>query len=538
MPTRRDTLRYGSLLAGGLPLVGTAAGREEDRGRGREEHGRDRGWGRRDSADSFVQREGSQLVLDGRAFYFNGTNDFWLSDLWTTEDQVTRFFEAAAEQGIDVVRTWLFSAEPDRASEETHQLQPTAEHIHNGTISEAGGEYYDHVIDQAAKHDVRLVFTLTNYWGDYGGMQAYLEHSDTAPEEYDTPDFYTDPDAQQYYREFVETMLTRENTITETTYSEDPTIFMWELANEPRAPQVENGVEVLGNWIAEASAHVKDLDDNHLVTTGSEGFYADNPTGVYTRQGWENQSFVEHHRIDTIDVASFHLYPSSWGKEDAEQYGTEWIREHVQDAREEIEKPVFLGEFGIEVERTEVGGADPEAMERRNEIYRAWYDALEELDADGALLWQFTLEERLQYNDGHYVVESDEETLEIIRRYGRRADLKSLIPAHADRKRRAARLRAFGDYEAPPAPGNLEATGVRATEADVTWDAVEDDETGLAYYQAYVDGEPTAAFHPDDTSGTVWGLEPDATQQIALTAIDNVDNESARSELEVTTPAE
>lgn len=527
MLTRRDLLRQSGVAAGSLTIAGNATAK---RGNERNDDG---------PPEAFVQRDGSQLAVDGESFYFNGTNNFWISDLWTTRDQVTRFFEAASELGVDAVRTWLFGAQPDRASEETHQLQPTAEHIRNGTISEAGGKHFDHVVDQAAKHDVRLVFALTNYWSDYGGMQAYLEHSDTAPDDYDTIDFYTDPDAQEYYRSYVETVLERENAITGRTYREDPTIMIWELANEPRAPQIEGGVDALGEWIADASAHVKDVDSNHLVSTGSEGFYADNPAYVYTRQGWENQSFTRHHEIETIDVASFHLYPKSWGKSDVKTWGTHWIREHVQDAREQIDKPVYLGEFGVEVHRNGVGGASEETMARRNEIYAEWYEALERLDADGALVWQFTLDERLQYNDGHYIVDDDEETLRILDKYDKRVDAKSGKPAHADRKRREGRLKSFGDYDAPPAPTNLEATEVQAYDVDVTWDPVEDERTGLSHYQAYVDGSPTAAIHPDETSATVWGLQADTTHDVTLTAVDNVDNESEPSEsLEVTTPAD
>jgi mannan endo-1,4-beta-mannosidase len=535
MSYRRTFLRRTGTVVGGLALTGSAAANEGDHGRRQRSE--------RDTIDpedgSFVNRDGTALTLNGESFYFSGTNNFWLADPWTSKEAVTNFFEAAEELGVTTVRTWLFCALSKQDA--PHPLQPTTEHVRDGTITEAAGEHFDHVIDQAAKHSIRLIFPLTNYWGAYGGMDAYLKASDTASDDYATADFYTDEDAQEYYRKFVETMLTRENTITGVQYKDDPTIMVWELANEPRAPKSAfddgvSNVDVLGDWIADASTYIKSIDDNHLVSTGSEGFYADNPAYVYTRQGWEGQSFTNHHAIDTIDVCSLHLYPTSWGKSDVEEFGTHWIREHVQDAREEVGKPVYLGEFGVEVPRNQIGGAAPEEMERRNRIYDEWYGVLDDMDANGALVWQFTLDKRLQYNDGHYIVDDDEDTVQLMRGYAHRLRAKSGHLTFADAKRRQGRLKAFGDYDAPPAPTTLHVDAVGTIDADISWESVTDERTGLAYFSVYVDGEYQLAVHPNSTSTTVGGLSAGTTHEITLTAVDNAGNESAHSDvLAVTT---
>ena len=59
------------------------------------------------------------------------------------------------------------------------------------------------------------------------------------------------------------------NTITGVSYRDDPTIFAWELINEPRVPQDWSG-DVLQSWIEDVSAHIKSIDPLHLVTTGVE----------------------------------------------------------------------------------------------------------------------------------------------------------------------------------------------------------------------------------------------------------------------------
>lgn len=43
------------------------------------------------------------------------------------------------------------------------------------------------------------------------------------------------------YQDHVKALITRVNTINGYTYSEDPTIFAWELINEPRCQYCANG---------------------------------------------------------------------------------------------------------------------------------------------------------------------------------------------------------------------------------------------------------------------------------------------------------
>lgn len=75
----------------------------------------------------------------------------------------------------------------------------------------------------------------------------------------------------QAYKKYVTMILTRVNTITNVTYSQDPTIFGLELANEPHTTDnyekdhnMQPGSLIKG-WIKEVVAHIRTLDKNHMV---------------------------------------------------------------------------------------------------------------------------------------------------------------------------------------------------------------------------------------------------------------------------------
>lgn len=60
----------------------------------------------------FVGRNGTQFVLDGRAFYVNGWNSYWLMDHAVddyTRPQIRAMLRAGAKMGLTVCRTWAFN---------------------------------------------------------------------------------------------------------------------------------------------------------------------------------------------------------------------------------------------------------------------------------------------------------------------------------------------------------------------------------------------------------------------------------------------
>lgn len=67
--------------------------------------------------------------------------------------------------------------------------------------------------------------------------------------------------------------MTRVNAITGVAYINDPSVFAWELANEPRCNDgYEDRIGVprtslVRAWVAEMAAYIRTLDPNHMVRT-------------------------------------------------------------------------------------------------------------------------------------------------------------------------------------------------------------------------------------------------------------------------------
>ncbi|HYX31665.1 MAG TPA: cellulase family glycosylhydrolase [Oligoflexus sp.] len=292
----------------------------------------------------FVRRDGSRLTVDGQSFYFAGANQYYL--FYKSRAMIDEVLEDASRMGLTVMRTWAFC---DGQWNEGYCFQPQPR-----VYDEATFRNLDYAVHKAGQLGIRLILTFVNNWDAFGGMNAYIRWSPTARTH---DDFYSDPETKAIYRDYVNYILYRTNSISGLRYKDDPTILMWELANEPRIDR--SRAHELYAWIDEMAAYIKSIDSNHLVTTGSEGE--------------EATDFVLTHASPHIDIASFHLYPEDWGYDDAR--AIHYIQWQTQSAREKLEKPIFCGEMG----RRDRGTRDGK--------YESWYAEFARLNLDGANFW-------------------------------------------------------------------------------------------------------------------------------------------------------
>lgn len=151
-------------------------------------------------------------------------------------------FETAAEMGLTVCRTWAFS---DGGGANALQLSP-------GKFDDRVFQALDRVIAEAQRQGIKLLLSLSNEWSDFGGKRRYVNWAKEAgvSSSPSNDSFFFDPSIRSYFKNYLKTVLLRRNHITGTEYRDDPTIFAWELMNEPRCPS-----DPSGNTIQSFEAH-------------------------------------------------------------------------------------------------------------------------------------------------------------------------------------------------------------------------------------------------------------------------------------------
>ena len=287
----------------------------------------------------FVRVEDGHFVRDGKPYYYVGTN-FWYGAILGSEGQggdrnrLCRELDDMKALGIDNLRI-LVGSDGERGVktkvEPTLQVKPGE---YNDTIL-AG---LDYLLMEMGKRNMVAVLYLNNSWEWSGGYGFYLEQAGAGkqprPDDVGYPAF-----------DYVRFILGRTNRYTGVKYCDDPAIMSWQIGNEPRAFSKE-ALPDFEKWLAEASALIRSLDKNHLISVGSEGAW-----------GCEND-FDSYARIcadKNIDYCNVHLWPYNWGwaKPDsltehlprACENTKEYIDRHLAIC-DSLKKPLVMEEFG------------------------------------------------------------------------------------------------------------------------------------------------------------------------------------------------
>jgi mannan endo-1,4-beta-mannosidase len=310
----------------------------------------------------FVDVDGMTFVVGDEPIEITGFNNDALTSPYSERARVDEIIEE-----MNALRIWGFChGVPEGETDPERCFQPAP-----GEYGERAFERLDYVIEKAKCHGVRLIVPLVNNWDNVGSMKDYVrwvypdhgypEGRNGRGELHDT--FYTDENVRELFLEYVEHVVTRQNSISGVEYRNDPAIMMWELANEPRISAASQSA--LAEWIEETSAFIKDLDANHLVSAGTEGKYD-----------------VEIHQPSSIDAYSFHCWPDHWNMSVEE--GTAWIEDRTTEALDQLAKPAYLGEFGWPVHREKNARKQ---IQRRDEVFQTWIDTLDRVNCNGSLVY-------------------------------------------------------------------------------------------------------------------------------------------------------
>ncbi|KAH6892378.1 glycoside hydrolase superfamily [Thelonectria olida] len=337
----------------------------------------------------FVTVKGDKFRLNGKDFYFAGSNAYYLPFSGTQAD-TEKGLKAAKKAGLNVFRTWGFNDRnattdpnglPKYGGEGAGDTGVYFQTWKDGksTIDLAG---FDKVVNAASKADMKLIVTLTNNWADYGGMDVYTVNLGGKYHD----DFYRLPKIKKAFKRYVKAMVTR--------YKNSPTIMAWELANEPRCgadgtrnlPRSDSNCspELLSSWIDEMSAYVKSLDPHHLVTWGGEGGF-NRESDDWAYNGSDGGDFDQELTLRNIDFGVFHTYPDWWSK--TVSWSNQWIRDHAA-AGAKARKPVVHEEYGWLTPEARLEYLGTTRNETRIEVIGNWQKIHVEKKVSD-MYWQF-----------------------------------------------------------------------------------------------------------------------------------------------------
>ncbi|KKM58844.1 hypothetical protein LCGC14_1548820, partial [marine sediment metagenome] len=301
----------------------------------------------------FITVDGNDFMLGSQQYRFLGADSYYLADYATnltydddgneinnSRQAVLEILNEAQYLNINVIRTWAGT----QGSDDSHWIiNESGGHYNLFEVGEPGNysnktfEALDWVIYEASKRNIRLQLVLVNNWNDYGGMRWYAQKSPTTDKTYqwvnDTADdnywlfhdqFYNDTNTMTYFRNYINYTLNRNNTYSGILYKDDPAIFSWLLANEPRAKSDGEGRGLIRNWTINMTAYIKSIDTNHLVGLGIEGW-------GYVETWGEGTDMIADHNNTGVDFATYALHPDQWKyfAERSEHSTDDWVLEDI-----------------------------------------------------------------------------------------------------------------------------------------------------------------------------------------------------------------
>ncbi|KAL3145865.1 hypothetical protein ABBQ38_015235 [Trebouxia sp. C0009 RCD-2024] len=283
-------------------------------------------------------------------------------------DTVDFTMQAAANNSQTTARVFAHGVNSTLA------LQPE-----QGEYNEEAFRALDYIIARAGFYGIKLILTFGDEWNSADSKINYIQWGNATD---NTNLFFTSPIIQQFYKDHIFTIVNRNNTVTGLLYKDDPTIMAWDLMNEVRCecfpkslyPAYPTNVECLPEcgdaldaWVQMMANYTKEVDPNHMVTVGYEGFWGQyDPDVQYNPgNGWAGitgQNFSRNMAHAEIDFTEIHFWPDTWFSTrtqeqisfDQQQFLNSWVDQHEQVSTE-LGKPLFLEEFGKAVKNVQSG---------------------------------------------------------------------------------------------------------------------------------------------------------------------------------------
>ncbi|KAF8831301.1 hypothetical protein HHX47_DHR1000738 [Lentinula edodes] len=246
---------------------------------------------KRADSSQFVTTQGSKFFVNGSEFPIIGTNAYWLQALNEEQDIINTFSNISA-LGIKV------------AFNDVTEIPETGtwfQLIANGTTSVNTGanglQKLDMIIKHAESFGIYVLLTLTNNWAPLAtdnltesidGLKSSVQSravvdtfNASRPRNFLSNDYGK---ANLIHHRF---QILNLNIVTR--YVDSPAVLAWELANDARcnssvAASATCTPQTITQWHSTVAQHIKALDPNHLISSGTQGFLCIGCPKLFPRQ--------------------------------------------------------------------------------------------------------------------------------------------------------------------------------------------------------------------------------------------------------------
>ena len=337
------------------------------------------------------------FVRDGKPYTFIGTN-FWYGPILASKGRggdikrLKRELDTLKAMGMDNLRVLVGGEGPDGVFTRVDPSLQTAPGVYNDTLLVG----LDRFLVELGKRNMVCVLYLNNSWEWSGGYGQYLEWATGEKSLFpaDGYDAFTEQmsnfnickPAQELYFNHLRAIVGRVNSITGKPYKDDPAIFSWQIANEPRCfsddPAKRAGMI---EWITKAISIIKEIDGNHMVSLGSEGF-------VGCEQ--DQEYFEQVSAIPNIDYMTMHIWPYNWSwvirgnfirsLSRAFKNTDEYVNKHIILAQK-LGQPLVVEEFGFP--RDKMSKKMNSTTNFRDAYYQFIFKYVTDGKLDGANFW-------------------------------------------------------------------------------------------------------------------------------------------------------
>ncbi len=307
------------------------------------------------TSSNFIKAKGADFYDGNKVYKFLGSENYYLRYSKYMDyakkynhDITGYIFSEAKKIGLKNMR--VFTMQEGESMDTINKELYTKEHrylrIGPDFFDEQAYKNIDSMLDSAKKHGMRITLCFVDNWDYNGGAKILAKWAGVAKD-----GFWTNDKAKEYYRQSVQKLVLRKNTVNGILYKDDPTIFAWDLCNEPW-DRDDTSAKTMAAWISEMAAYVKSLDKNHMVTAGLEGYYLNNG------QHYSGTDFILCQQSKDIDFTTFHIYPASEWNHYSKSTVDFLLKRWIKDSHEVLKKPIVMEEFGIAKGQDEYPRAD------------------------------------------------------------------------------------------------------------------------------------------------------------------------------------